>query len=177
MDIPFDEISQMSKYSFKLKVKEAVNIKAFDWLMKKIHEKNKSGSNTQAKGSEIEYEHLKLQNCLLPSKMNTEECKLLFSLRARMTPVKCNFRNSYEDLTCPICLDPDKQDSQLHLLHCATLLNGDNIIVKNNVCYEDIFLSDVTKQSTVVNLFRYLLSKRRKIEKQRTPEQALVNIY
>ena len=129
MDIPFDEISQMSKYSFKLKVKEAVNIKAFDWLMKKIHEKNKSGSNTQAKGSEIEYEHLKLQNCLLPSKMNTEECKLLFSLRARMTPVKCNFRDSYEDLICPICLDSDKQDSQLHLLHCTILLNGDN-----NIC-------------------------------------------
>ena len=63
-----------------------------------------------------------------------------------------------------------------YFLHCTTLLNGDNTIVKNNVCYEDIFSSDVTKQSTVVKLFRYLLSKRRIIEKQRTPEQALVNV-
>ena len=129
MDIPFDEISKMSKYSFKSKVKEAMNIKAFEWLMKKIHKKNKTGSNTGAKASRSRYDHLKLQNYFLPSKMNTEECKLLFTLRARMTPVKCNFRDSYEDLICPICLDSDKQDSQLHLLHCATLLNGDN-----NIC-------------------------------------------
>ena len=25
--------------------------------------------------------------------------------------IKCNFRKSYKDLTCPICMDSDKQDS------------------------------------------------------------------
>ena len=172
LDVSFDEISKISKYSFKLKVKEAITRKAFDWLMKRIHEKNKTGSNTQAKGSEIKYKHLKLQEYFLSSKMNTEECNLLFSLRAQMTPVKCNFRNS-----CPICLDSNQQDSQLHLLHCKALLNGENIVVKDRVYYNDIFSSDVTKQSPLVKLFKELLSKRRTIEKQmRTGEQFLVNI-
>ena len=84
-----------------------------------------------------------------------------------MIPVKCNFKNSYSDLTCPVCKDSNHQDSQLHILQCKTLLNGENILVKKQISYNDIYSCDVTKQSTVVQLFENLLSKRRRIENER----------
>ena len=104
--------------------------------------------------------------------MNIKQCNLLFALRARMIHVKCNFKNSYSDLTCPVCNDSNYRDSQLHILQCKTLLNGENFLVKKQISYNDIYSSDVTKQSTVVQLFEELLSKRRKIEKERNNIQS-----
>ena len=152
----------MQGLSFKFKLNEAIRKSAFQWLTRKIQDKN-----TQAKGSEIKYQYLKLQEYFLPSNMNTKQCNLLFALRARMIPVKCNFKNSYSDLTCPVCNNSNRQDSQLHILQCKTLLDGENILVKKQISYNDIYSSDVTKQSTVVQLFEDLLSKRRRIEMER----------
>ena len=172
LDISFELISEMSKTSFKFQLNEAIRKSAFQWLTRKIQDKNKSESNTQAKGSEIKYQYLKLQEYFLPSNMNIKQWNLLFAQRAPMIHVKCNFKNSYSDLTCPVCNDSNYRDSQLHILQCKTLLNGENILVKKQISYNDIYSSDVTKQSTVVQLFEELLSKRRKIEKERNNIQS-----
>ena len=58
------------------------------------------------------------------------------------------------------------------MLQCKTLLNGENILVKKQISYNDIYSSDVTKQSTVVQLFEDLLAKRRRIEKEQNNIQS-----
>ena len=98
--------------------------------------------------------------------MNTAQCNLLFALRARMTAVKCNFRNNYYDLSCPICMNPNSEDSKLHLMHCNTLMNGENILMKNKLSYTDIYSSDVQRQATIVRFFEALFLKRRKLLNQ-----------
>ena len=92
----------MSKTSFKFKLSEAIRKSAFQWLTTKIQDKNKSESNSQAKGSKFKYQYLKLQEYFLPSNMNIKQCNLLFALRARMIPVKCKFN--------PICHGPLGRD-------------------------------------------------------------------
>ena len=155
LDINFDKMAKMSKSAFKLKVNQVIKEAAFNWLMSKR-------ANNYTKGSEINYKNLNIQDYFLPGNMNVTQCNLLFALRARMAAVKCNFRNKYEDLTCPVCADSKYEDTQLHLLECKTLLNGTNILVRNKICYNDIYSSDIQKQERIVGLFEDLFSKRRK---------------
>ena len=157
LEMTFDNIKIMSENSFKLKVNAAINETAFKWLVGKI----------KGKGCDIEYKSLKIQDYFLSMNMNIKQCNLLFSLRARMTPVQCNFPKSYDDLTCPVCRDNNPQDTQSHILHCKTLLNGENILVDNKVIYEDLFSRKTVKQVIITKLFEDLFVKRRKLEKKR----------
>ena len=89
LNLTFDEISVMSDYSYNTKVKNAIRKTAFNWL---ITEKNKPSSNGgTSKGSELSYTKLKLQDYFLPNSMTIKQCNLLFSLRAQMIPVRCNY--------------------------------------------------------------------------------------
>ena len=163
LNMTFDQISKMSDDSFQCKVKKAINQLAFNWL---ISEKNKPRNNSTPKGSKLVYDQLKMQDYFLPSTMNNKQCNLLFSLRSNMVPVKTNFRHSYADLTCPVCLEPSQLDTQVHTLHCKTLLDGENIVINSKVCHDDIFSDDIQKQSAVVTLFEKLSVKRRKLVKE-----------
>ena len=156
LDMPFENIEEMSKNSFKIQVKEAINKTAFNWLMSKIRKK----------GSEINYSNLKLQDYFIHSDWHIAQCNLLFVLRAHITPVKCNYCNKFDDLSCPICMDPSSEDSQLHLLYCKTLFSGEYILVKNKLRYTDIYSSDVQRQAIIVRFFEALLRKRRKLLSQ-----------
>ena len=83
-----------------------------------MSEKNKPRLNSFSKGRELKYNELKIQNYLLPNQLNIKQCKLLFSLRAQMIPVRCNYSHSYDSLTCPVCEDTAHQDTQSHILQC-----------------------------------------------------------
>ena len=96
--------------------------------------------------------------------MTIKQCNLLFSLRSRMVPVRCNFKHSHNNLACPICQDQSQLDTQIHLLTCKALLKDENIIMKDKIFYSDIFSSDVKKQSEVTRCFDFLLRKRRNME-------------
>ena len=135
LNLSFEEISIMSKYSYKPKVKKAVNLSAFNLL---ITEKNKL-----VKVSQINYSQLKMQSYFLPNKMTVKQCNLLFSLRARMVQVRINYKNSYTELFCPVCKDPTKQDNQQHLLFCKKLMENENLVIKTKIEYTDILKSNV----------------------------------
>ena len=164
LNLTFDEISVMSDYSYNTKVKNAIRKTAFNWL---ITEKNKPSSNGgTSKGSELSYTKLKLQDYFLPNSMTIKQCNLLFSLRAQMFPVRCNYRHSYTDLSCPICQDQSQPDNQLHTLSCSGLVKNDNIVATDQISYDDIFSSNVMKQTEITKCFEYLLKKRKALEKQ-----------
>ena len=116
------------------------------------------------KGCDIKYQNLKTQDYFLSVSMNVKQCNLLFSLRARMTPVKCNFPKSFVDYTCPVCRDINNKDTQLHLIHCKSLINDENMLVKNQVIYEDLLSCNTGKQVIITQLYENLFKKRRKIE-------------
>ena len=164
LNLTFDEISVMSDYTYNTKVKNAIRKSAFNWLIK---EKNKPSSNGgTSKGSELNYTKLKLQEYFLPNSMTIKQCNLLFSLRAQMIPVRCNYSHSYTDLSCPICQDQSQPDNQLHALSCSELVKNENIVAKDQISYDDIFSSNVMKQSEITKCFEYLLKKRKDLEKQ-----------
>ena len=66
-----------------------------------------------------------------------------------MTSVRCNFKNSYDDLTCPVCENPTYQDTQSHILQCKILIENENILAGNQILYSDLFSHDVSKLSVV----------------------------
>ena len=145
LNMTFDEISKISDYSFQSKVKKAISQSAFKWL---ISEKNKPRSNT-SKGSNLKYSELKIQDYFLPNDMSNAQCNLLFSLRSRMVPVKCNFRHSYNDLSCPVCMDPNQLDNQIHILTCKTLVENENMIIGSKLSHDDILSTNVKTQSAL----------------------------
>ena len=113
--------------------------------------------------SSKKYHELKMQNYLLPNQMVIKQCKLLFSLRAQMTSVRCNFKNSYDDLTCPVCENQTYQDTQSHILQCKILIENENILAGNQILYSDLFSQDVSKLSVVTFLLEKLLEKRKRL--------------
>jgi hypothetical protein len=70
-------------------------------------------------------------------------------------------------------MDTNHPDTQKHITQCDKLLENKNMLVSDKVDIEDIFSTDVTKQTAVSMLFEKLLEKRRKIEKQRKAQEKL----
>ena len=118
LNLTFSEIKCMSVFSFNTRVRKAIMKSAFKYL---IAQKNRPGS----KGSIIKYDELKIRSYFLPNTMTIKQCNLLFSLRARMVSVRCNYKNSYNDLTCQNCQDQSQLDTHIHLLSCK-----ENLVVK-----------------------------------------------
>ena len=106
LQLTFEEIKSMSKYSYNGKVKKAIRKSAFNWL---IADKDKPRSGNPPKGSNLHYDQFKMQDYFLPNTMTIKQCNLLFSLRG------CNYRHSYSSLTSQVCEDPANLDSQLHI--------------------------------------------------------------
>ena len=161
LNLTLSEISEMSIDSYRSLVNKAIKRSAFNWL---LSEKNKPRGSSVPKGIQLKYHELKMQNYLLPNQMVIKQCKLLFSLRAQMTSVRCNFKNSYDDLTCPVCENPTYQDTQSHILQCKILIENENILAGNQILYSDLFSQDVSKLSVVTFLLEKLLEKRKRQE-------------
>ena len=163
LQLTFKEIKTMSTYSYKCKVKNVIRKAAFNWL---IAEKDRPRSGNPRKGSQLKYEHLKMQEYFLPNTMTIKQCNLLFSLRSEMVSVRCNFRHSYSSLICQVCEDPEYLDSQEHILECKILLKDETSLVKNEISYNNLFSADVQKQAEITQCFEDLLTKKRKMEKK-----------
>ena len=140
LTLSFDEISILSDDAYHTKVKKAIKQSAFNWL---INEKNKPWSSTPSKGSNLKYSELKLQDYFFPCSMTNKQCNILFSNCARMLPMKCNCKHSYSDLRCPVCMDTNHPDTQMHITQCDKLLESENMLVSDKVDYEDIYSTDI----------------------------------
>ena len=128
LQLSFEEIKRLSKETFRMKLKKAIDKAALKWL---IEEKEK-----KSKVKNLSYEHLKMQSYLIGSEMETREKKFLFQMRCRMIDVKSNFKNNHSDLSCPLC--DIKEDDQKHVLECPTLLNNTSDVAAGNISYDDI---------------------------------------
>ena len=88
----------------------------------------------------------------------------IYHARNRILDVKANYKNKHEDLLCPVCSEPNKVDSQEHLLHCSKLT--DTMLVQGVPIYEDLFSSDVSKQIIIATIMEKQIVKRKVILKK-----------
>ena len=149
LKLTMEEISMLSRESFRTKLKKAINAAAFKWLMEEKVNKSKL--------KDLNYEKLEMQNYLGINNLETSEKKFLFLMRTRMLDIKSNFRNGHSDFYCHLCggnLD------QKHILECKKLLENNTDILRGKAEYSDIFHKDITKQTSILRIFRNLWKKR-----------------
>ena len=159
MKISMEEIRPLSEDSFRRRVRKAIRKASFKWLNEERASKSKIMN--------ILYSKFEMQGYLQGNTLDTREKKLLFQIRTRMTDLKINFKNSYTELSCPLCARDD--DSQEHVLVCTVLLKNTSFVASGTVEYSHIFHSDVSKQSAITRIFLSLWNSRKKIIKKGCP--------
>ena len=146
----------------KKKIKEA----AFKYLQD-IQKKH-------SKVSHIEYQSLELQKYMTNAIFSNEEVKLLHALRSRTTDCKENFKQKYlsSNLLCPLC--NAENESQQHLLTCKAILSKlkTEEITKEEVKYEHLFSSNVSKQKVITVVYTQLFEVREKLKQHQNCQPA-----
>ena len=115
-----------------------------------------------SKTKNLDFKKVKCRTYLKDKRLNSNEIKLLFQLRSRMYPVKCNFKNKFlDDLNCDLCRM--NNDNQEHLLNCKVLKNAKPEIFQNSkVEYNHIF-EDTDNQIEAAKLFYKVSTLREKL--------------
>ena len=155
------QIISLNKSNFKNIVREKIRTNAFKYLIEiKI---------SQSKLSDIEYSKFEMQNYLRSSKLTNEEKSLLFRIRTRtVDDIKTNFRTKFgDDLRCRMCDSQDLEESQCHLLVCATMIEECiELRINSTVKYEDFF-GGRDAQITATRLYKKVLEVRQRLLEER----------
>jgi len=117
INLSYEDISSMTKLSFKKLVNKSCEENALIYL--KLHIKSK--------GKELKYYKMELTHYLTSfSHLTLQEKKELFKMRTRMTDVMSNFKNKYESLNCDKCGEKNYfvEETQEHVYKCIE--NKDN---------------------------------------------------
>ena len=123
--LTYDEITSMSKSSFKTLVKQKCEECGLEYLKKHI----------KSKGKEMVFMHIEMRNYLSSnSTLTIQEKKEAFLIRTRMTEVKTNFKNQYMDYNCIVCEKENmfNEETQEHIYSCK-------LIKENNHPFKHIF--------------------------------------
>ena len=128
IDLSFEEITKISKYQFKKKIKESILKEAFNYL------KEKQGS----KGKEITYTEIKMAEYLQPNEheITIQEQRNIFAIRNRMIILSDNFKNT------DICQCGQIENIE-HVYNCEQW-NNDN--KTESTKFEEIFEENISKQ-------------------------------
>ena len=95
-------------------------------------------------------------------RFQVHEVQLLFSLRSRSYPVKCNLKNKYRDnLSCFLC--NSSVCDQQHLMTCVVLRKFVPEMRNTSVNYSDIFSENVDNQLAAVKLFNLIDKQRERL--------------
>ena len=163
ISLDFEEIKNLSKYSFKKIVKEKISQSAFKALTEE--------QRNLSKVKNLQFKSLKIQEYMLPNKLDLRMTKFVFLLRSRMLDVRCNFKNKYTDVLCPLC--KADQDTQQHLMVCTVL--DDAEVVDKIPLYEHLLQSEPMKLSETASILKKKFERRQEILKQNTTSVAHVN--
>ena len=150
-----DQISQMSKRSFKKIVDQKIEAIALLELLKCKKSKAQniiSYFNNKNKTS--------MQPYLKTEMLSTVEKRTLFLLRSKNFNVKSNHKYMFDisDMKCRICLDPESYEDEIHtFLECQILLDG--LSVDKKVKFEDIY-GPLNLQIPAVKNFIKIIDKR-----------------
>ena len=118
INLELEEIEEIFKDRFKSIVKEKVEIKAFEYLIKKKEER----TSDNARGKYLKYESLEMAECLssLEEYMSISEKKWLFKCHIEDVEISSVRKWNHEYDPCSNC--PGKYFDQNHLMNCPYLL-------------------------------------------------------
>ena len=137
INLSLKEIREISKYTFLNLIKNSIQNKAFEYLIR----------NRRSKGHEIEYTELRMAEYLTPGYENVtiKDQRNIFAMRNRMVEIKENFRKGKQAEKCACGL----LESMKHIYTC-TFYNKEH---KIEIEYEEIFKENVQKQLKVSKIF------------------------
>ena len=151
-----EEISKITKETYKKNIKSKITKAAFQYLIEK--------QRKHSKVSNIKYKKLEIQKYMTSNIFTNEEVNLLFAIRSRAIDCKSNYKNRYkeDDLKCRIC--SEEEETQIHLLKCKVLNNEikSKGVLTEQIEYEDIFKNHI-KQKVITTIFANLLTIREHI--------------
>ena len=162
LNMSFEEIGSMKKSMFFNIIKRKTEHEAIKYL-EKLKEKH-------SKVKLLKHPVLKMQEYLMPNdiKMKIEDCQGIFMLRSRVTAVKINQRNRYENHECEVCGLFD--ETQEHILNCKEILKmNEESGISEIPDYNRIFDGTVMEQVELSKLFnknmKVIEGIRRKLKK------------
>ena len=117
--LTLEQIKNSSREQFKKLIDQLIHKAAFKYLL----ENQKKSS----KVLHIRYEELKMQTYLQSKLVNQYSAKFIFNLRSRMLDVAKNYPNKTKSKICPVCKDPNSEDTQEHILNCPSLFTNELI--------------------------------------------------
>ena len=138
IELSIDDIKLMRKSQFRNILKSSINKKALEYLLAK------RGS----KGAEISYSSLKMQEYLLPQRienLSISEKQYIFAIRNRMIQIDFNFKNGKSEKLC-IC---GEIEDMMHIYTC-NILNPE----KAKIPFDKIFENDVRKHKIIQERFK-----------------------
>jgi hypothetical protein len=156
MDMTFEELSKMSKWSVKQLVKSKTHEAAFSYLLK---EKNK-----QTKISHIQYSDLRIQEYLLEGNKNTEISKLIYKARGMCLDLKTNKTWKYKDDICVRC-EQHSETGDL-FIYCSGYGEGKYDKEIKNMQYNIFF----DGSSSEMHIMAKVISRRLKIREKMLEE-------
>ena len=148
LNISFDEIEKMSKYTFKKLLKEKTKMAAFEYL--------EAQKNKQDKIKDIVYSKLEMQEYLADGERNIEISKTIFKARGKTLDVKLQKRWKYSDTLCSGC--QSNEESGEEVLSCDSF--GENT---EKLQYSWFYSSVVTDQVSVGKVMWQKMKARDKI--------------
>ena len=153
--LTYENIEEMSEFSFKKIVKQKTIEAAFKYLME---QKNKPGKHTKIQN--IEYKELCIQEYLLEGNMNTEISKLIYKMRGKTLDIKEHKKWKYDDNLCVGC---DKNvETENELLSCPGFCE-ENETKRDKISYSVVFGDSVGDMVRVAKEIRKRLKVRDKI--------------
>ena len=150
LEIPltFDQISEMSKLSFKRLLKQKTKMAALKYLNK---EKSK-----QSKIMDIQHSDLEMQEYLFDCDRNLKVPKLVFKARAKSLDIKVQKSWKYDDLLCSGCQVRDESGDEI--LFCKIF--GEN---EEKISYSWFYSEKAQEQVSVAKLMMTKLKTRERI--------------
>ena len=141
IDLSFDTIKNMTKFSFKKIVKNKIKQATFNFLMQK--------EEGHSKLNNLKYKELVMQPYFKSTKLNTSQVKQLFRFRTRMSNVKANFKFKYSKsgYLCPLSCGEFEDDQ--HLLKCSITKSYRRQL---NVKFENTFSGDSDELGVLTDL-------------------------
>ena len=131
LDLCFEEIEKMTKFSFKKLLKAKTNSAAFSYLEEQ--------KNKQKKIKAIIYSKLEMQEYLVDGDRNNNISKVIYKARGMTLDIKTQKKWKYSDTLCSGCLVNEETGEEI--LRCESF--GDNL---QKISYSWFYSSKVTDQ-------------------------------
>ena len=150
--LSFQEMKEMSEWSFKKLVKNRTEKAAFKYL---INEKVK-----QSKIANVQYDRLEIQDYLNSGQCSIKMARLIFKARSQTLDIKTQRKWKYSDLVCIGC--KSKEESGQEIMTCE-ILNNENRTAIHPINYSAFYGRNMSERMKAAILIKNGLKQRQLI--------------